>query len=123
MLHFNDYNAPICTYLDRFGLAQQVRSSSINTTVKELVKALGLEANGITASMVSSHFLRAGGAMAMYLNKIDTTTIRKMGRWSSDTFLMYIHEQIGVFSKNVALKMHTHIEFNNLLGPTLVDPV
>ena len=61
--------------------------------------------------------------MAMFLNNIDTTTIRKMGRWSSDTFLMYIHEQIGVFSKNVAAKMHNNIEFTNILGPTLVDPV
>jgi hypothetical protein len=46
---------------------------------------------GFTAAFVSSHSLRAGGAMAMKLNGEDRDTIRKQqGRWlgSSDTFLV-----------------------------------
>jgi len=56
--------------------------------------------------------------MAMHLNKIDRDTIRKMGRWSSDTFLMYIHEQISAFSLGVSKKMSTEIGWHNIEGPT-----
>jgi hypothetical protein len=43
--------------------------------------------------------------MAMHLNNIDRDKIRKQGPWSSDTFLMFIHEQISTFSTGLAMKM------------------
>jgi hypothetical protein len=57
--------------------------------------------------------------MAMHLNNIDRDKIRKQGRWSSDTFLMYIHEQISAFSAGLSLKMSTNIAWHNIDGPTL----
>jgi hypothetical protein len=75
---------------------------------------------GFTAAFVSSHSLRAGGAMAMKLNGEDRDTIHKQGRWSSDTFLMYIHEQIAAFSTGISKRMSRHIPFINLKGPTLL---
>jgi len=56
--------------------------------------------------------------MAMHLNGVDRDTIRKMGRWSSDTFLMYIHEQIAAFSDGISKKMSTEIGWHNIEGPT-----
>ena len=57
--------------------------------------------------------------MAMHLNGIHRDTIRKQGRWSSDTFLMYIHEQISAFSAGLSAKMSQHIGWFNIAGPSL----
>ena len=71
---------------------------------------------------VSSHSLHAGGTMAMHLNHINCDKIWKQGRWSSDTFLMYIHEQILAFSHGLSTKMSTEIGFHNIDGPMLTEP-
>ena len=76
--------------------------------VKQSTGYLGLEQHRLHKSHVGSHSLRAGGAMAMHLNGISDNTIKKMGRWSSDTFLMYIHEQILAFSKGISQKCILH---------------
>jgi hypothetical protein len=58
--------------------------------------------------------------MAMKLNGEDRDTIRKQSRWSSDTFLMHIHEQIADFSSGISKRMSRHIPVLNLKGPTVV---
>ena len=78
----------------------------MNKAVKTATKALKLHLCGFSADLVSSHSLPAGGAKAMKeLNGEDRDTIRKQGRWSSDTFLMYIHEQIAAFSSGIYKRM------------------
>jgi hypothetical protein len=116
--HTTDVTTPLCTYYAK-KQAKHIRATDINANVKNAVKALGLESAGFTARLVSSHSLRAGGAMAMKLNGADRDTIRKQGRWSSDTFLMYIHEQIAAFSSRLATQMSKHIPFINIRGPSL----
>jgi hypothetical protein len=80
----------------------------INKMIKTAAVSLllGLDKKGLPPEAVSSHSIRArgGGAMAMHLNNIDRNKIRKQGHWSSDTFLMYIHEQISAFSAGLASK-------------------
>ena len=80
---------------------KQVTAAQMNKAVKQTVKDLNLEVNGLRQPHVRSHSLRAEGAMAMHLNGIDPNTIKKMGRWSSDTFLIYTHEQIAAFSNKL----------------------
>jgi hypothetical protein len=116
--HTHDLDTPLSAYYSR-GRMRHILSSHINTTVKAAVRALQLHLCGFTADLVSSHSLRAGGAMAMKLNGEDRDTIRKQGRWSSDTFLMYIHEQIAAFSSGISKRMSRHIPFINLKGPTI----
>lgn len=99
--------------------ARPLQSSDMNKLIKKAVVLLGLDKKGFPPESVSSHSLRAGGAMAMHLNNIDRDKIRKQGRWSSDTFLMYIHEQISAFSAGLSLKMSTDIAWHNIDGPTL----
>ena len=53
----------------------------------------------------------------MHLNGIHHNTIQKQGQWSSDTFLMYIHEQISVFSAGLSTRMSQHIGWFNIAGP------
>ena len=114
MSHTANQDTAISTYFDFPWLPKQVRATDINSALKTSIYALGLQRFGFNRSNVSSHSLRAGGAMAMKLNGVDTVTIKKMGRWSSNTFLEYIHQQIGAFTTggcktNVQLhSLHQH---------------
>ena len=114
----NDHSTIISACFNN-GHRRKVSARQINSAVKQGVEMTGLLNQGYTTKSVSSHSLRAGGAMAMKLNGIDRDTIRKMGRWSSDTFLMCIHEQISALSKGIASTMARDIEFHNIAGPTL----
>ena len=96
-----------------------INASHINTTLKQAAGEIGLYKLGYSEGDVSSHSLRAGGAMAMHLNGIDPNTIQKMGRWKSNTFLMYIHEQISAFATGVSLKMSNAIPSRHIAGPTI----
>ena len=78
------------------------------------VKQLGLHKNGIDPDLVGVHSLRAGGAMAMKLTDHSDTTIKKYGRWSSNTWLYYIHNQIAHLAKGVSTLMSTKITFVNV---------
>jgi hypothetical protein len=89
--------------------------------VKSAVSLLGLAKKGFPPASASSHSLHAGGAMAMHLNNIDRDKIRKQGWWSSDTFLMYIHEQISAFLAGLASKMSTEIGWHNINGPQIIE--
>jgi hypothetical protein len=91
-----------------------ITSHDIITLVRSSVKTLGLHKNGIDADLVGSHSLRAGGAMALKLTNHSDTTIKKMGRWSSLTFLQYIHTQISHLSKDLSKDMSTNLPFLNI---------
>ena len=92
----------------------------MSEAVKRAVVQLNMQPQGFDETNVSSHSLRAGGAMAMFLHGMSDTTIKKMGRWSSDTFLTYIHSQIAVFSDNILTKMATPASFHNVAGPSAI---
>ena len=122
MTHGGDKHSLISAFCEKHGNVKQITQSVINSTVKDAASSIGLYKAGYTRNKVSSHSLRAGGAMALHLNKCDRDTIKKQGRWSSDTFLMYIHDQISAFSKGLSKKMATPISFRNIGGPTLIEP-
>ena len=75
-----------------------------------------LISKGCTLNRVSSHSLQAGGAMAMKLSGASDSTIMRVGvgRWSSLTYLTYIHSQIGALTAGVAWKMSTAFTFQNV---------
>jgi hypothetical protein len=86
----------------------------MTTSLRKAVKELHLHKNGIDADLVGPHSLRAGGAMALKLTGASDTTIMKMGRWSSLTFLQYIHNQIAHLSTGLSDKMSTTLQFINI---------
>ena len=105
----------LCDYWD--GLQwRQVTSDNITLAVKVAVLKLNLAEQGITPNDVGSHSLRAGGAMALKLNGVSDTMIKKAGRWTSMAFLQYIHSQIGHLSVGLSLKMNTQVPFRNVSG-------
>ena len=115
--HIWRYTRDTNTKLGTYYAAQTVRqltTSDMSRAIKNAVTNLGLHKQGLTRDLVGSHSLRAGGAMAMYLNGIPHDTIRKIGRWASDTFLMYIHEQVAALSANVSTQMAQPFPFHNV---------
>ena len=127
MQHTTNPATALSTYYDLNQQPQQITAAHINAKIKELVSQLGLARFGYNRSNVSSHSLRAGGAMAMKLNGIDSVTIKKHGRWSSNTFMDYIHEQIGAFTVGLAARMSLYIPFRNVstnqCNPKLTEPL
>ena len=101
-------------YITENGKWSTVTAAQMRTGVRASVRHLGLDKNGIDPDLVGVHSLRAGGAMAMKLQGIADTTIQKQGRWTSMTFLQYIHNQIAHLSKDLSTKMSTKLTFTNI---------
>jgi len=70
--------------------------------VRKISKYLNLDKQGIDPDLIGAHSLSAGGAMALKLHGESDTTIMKMGRWTSLTFLQYIHNQLAYLSKDIS---------------------
>ena len=66
--------------------------------------SLNLGKQVIDPDLAGAHSLRAGRAMALKLHGYDDTTIMKMVRWTSLTFLQYIHNQIDHLSVDISKK-------------------
>ena len=96
------------------GTWTSVTPAQMRSGLRLSVKQLGLHKNGIDPDLVGVHSLRAGGAMAMKLTDHSDTTIKKYGRWSSNTWLDYIHNQIAHLAKGVSTLMSTKITFINV---------
>ena len=103
----------ISTYVTKKNELATISARTITVALKRCVKMLKLDKIGIYDTLVSTHSLRSGGATAMFLNGISETVIKKMGRWSSDTFLLYIQEQLSIFLRDVAKNMSHKIPFHN----------
>ncbi|MEM7495147.1 MAG: hypothetical protein AAF471_03230 [Myxococcota bacterium] len=101
------------TYWGKGNTWRTIRPPDINDAIKQAVVTLNLEHRGITPDLVSSHSLRAGGAMALHLSGASADTIKKQGRWSGDTYQQYIHNQLSAFQTGLSTKMLTpHHAFN-----------
>jgi hypothetical protein len=96
------------------GLGSHVTSSHITLAVRESVVLSGLLNSGYSPSRVSAHSLRASGAMALRLNNVGEDLIKKMGRWSSSTWLTYIHAQISSLTAGLSERMVIHHVFYNV---------
>ena len=103
----------ICAYYQNQAW-HNVTSQMIVKAVRQSAVRLKLQTQGIDPDIIGAHSLRAGGAMALKLQKYPDTTIQKMGRWTSTTWLQYIHNQIAHISEGVAQKMSEELPFLNI---------
>ena len=106
-----DYDAPLSRLATPDRPTEHATAGMIRTAVRQSVRDLKLHRQGIRACDVASHSLRAGGAMAMKLNGCDLVTIMKAGRWTSLTFLTYIHNQIAHLGANVTARKANPVPF------------
>ena len=101
-------------FITENGSWDTLTSAQMRNRVRRSVKILNLHKNGIDPDLVGVHSLRAGGAMALKLQGISDTIIQKQGRWTSMTFLQYIHNQIAHLTKNLSTKMSASLTFTNI---------
>ena len=105
---------PPDTPLSFLGNNTHVVAADILNAVRMAARQTNLPANGYDLTRIGAHSLRASGAMALKLNGYDKETIMKIGRWSSDTFMTYIHSQIAALTIGVAAKMTRQVHFQNV---------
>jgi hypothetical protein len=91
-----------------------ITSKDIIVMVRTSAKLLNLGDQGIDPDLIGAHSLRAGGAMALRLHGYDDTTIMKMGRWTSLTFMQYIHNQIAHLAEDMSRQMSIALPFLNI---------
>jgi hypothetical protein len=71
---------------------------------------------GITPTDVTARSLRAGGAMALLCGRVDSDSIRLVGRWKSDAMFRYLHAQTLPVLDRLAATMTRHGQFSLLPG-------
>jgi len=77
-------------------LAQPASAASLRNLVK-MVAAAG----GRDPALFSGHSLRAGGATDLFAMKVPSYTIKMMGRWRSEAYLVYFRS-VDAVAKTVA---------------------
>jgi hypothetical protein len=96
------------------GQCSQVLDRDIGIAVRWGATCDCLLTKGYTLNQISSHSLRAGGAMAMKLSGASDSTIMQVGWWSLLTYLTYIHLQIGALTAGLSRLMATQVRFQNV---------
>jgi len=70
--------------------------------------------HGYDLQRIGPHSLRASGAMQLKLNGASDAMVQKMGRWTSTTWLQYLHGQISCLTRGLSEKMATPVLYFNV---------
>jgi hypothetical protein len=108
VIHLRSFHARPTTPLARVYLTgtrtRSITPAIITSTLQLAVAALGADL-GFLPTDVSARSLRAAGANALLLARVDTDIIRLIGRWRSDEMLRYLHCQAAPLMSDYARKM------------------
>ena len=107
IIHLRASGAPTTAPLARCyhnNKTHKVTSSLITSTLRASVRFLGHEL-GFLESDISARCLRAAGANALLLAKVDSDIIRLIGRWRSDEMLRYLHVQAAPLMAQYSRRM------------------
>jgi hypothetical protein len=103
-----------CVPISLFAVDQHVTANDITKAIRVAAASTNLFRAGYTLDRISAHSLRASGAMALKLAGHDEATIKKIGRWSSSTWLKYIHAQIATLTAGLSEQMAVERVFVNV---------
>lgn len=105
ILYLRANNATPSTPLARlFNTSSRVSAASITTLLRDAVTFLG-PSIGFLPTDVSARCLRAAGATALLLARVDTDIISLIGRWRSDEMLRYLHIQAYPLMRDYSRRM------------------
>ena len=93
-LHLRPFTTNLDTVCHPSQIRTRVTDRDIGIAVRWGAVNDGLLLRRHTIECISSHSLRAGRAMALKLSGALDSTIMRVGRWTSLTYLTYIHTQI-----------------------------
>jgi hypothetical protein len=106
----NDPKAP----LSLLATLEHVTAPQISSILKLAAFRMQLFQQGYPLKRIGAHSLRASGAMGLKLNGVEDSSIQKLGRWRSQTWLTYLHSQISHLTSGLSAKMATPILFYNI---------
>ena len=86
--HNSDGDTPLAHLFNK--LAQGVFAKRIPTTLQQAVTSFGSELD-FTKDNILARCLRASGATALLLTKVNGNIICLIGRWRSDKMMRYLH--------------------------------
>jgi hypothetical protein len=107
-------NTPLGTFVDDRGKQRQASADDIRTAIRIGAVGDNLTSYGYKLAQIGSHSLRSGGAVHLKLAGYDDDMVKKLGRWSSNTYLRYIQSQIGQLTTGVATNMARILRFHNV---------
>ena len=104
---------PVSTFHDGTKFSRIV-SREMLILIITAVDFIGPNDLGFASDEVGTHLKRAAAAMLMVLAREPKYTIMLIGRWSSDSFLAYIKNQIKEFTRGVSSRMLSNDTFYNV---------
>jgi hypothetical protein len=104
----------IGSFQDAHGKVQGIKPTQIVAALRHAALADNLPSAGFDLKRIGSHSLRSGGAVNLKLCGYDHDMIKKLGRWSSNTYLHYIQTSIGELTAGVAVHMATTLRFHRV---------
>ena len=104
----------ICAFRYANKVTIEFDSNYIRPQLRAVVHLIGEQNLGFRKEDVGLHFIRAEGAVTMFLSGVNEIIIQRVGRWLSLAFLEYIREQIDSFTIGVSQKMLEHEKFHHL---------
>jgi hypothetical protein len=106
----NDPDAP----LSLLSNLTHVTAPKITAVLKLAAFRLQLFNQGYPLHRIGAHSIRASGAMGLKLNGVEDSSIQKLGRWRSQTWLTYLHSQISHLTSGLSTRMANPIRFYNI---------
>ena len=91
---------PVCTYFPSSGsLGRSVTSQDILSVLCIWTASIGFLSLGFHPQNIGPHLLHSGGPMTLHQDSISDNTIKAIGWWRSESFLIYLQGQFLSFSK------------------------
>ena len=96
-------NTTVNTYYDIHSNALRVvTNQNIINMLRSATDIVGSTNIGVPLERVGTHSIRTSFALIMSLNKAQDSLIRKIGRWRSDAYLIYIRGYTDGFGENAS---------------------
>lgn len=102
--------APIC----QIDSATQVTPDHISAVLRAAARRDGLALRGFPIDCITPHSNRASAAVQMYLAGFDEETIKRLGRWSSNAWMIYIRPEIAQLNTGVSAALAVDYQLTHL---------
>ena len=96
-----------------------VRSTDITAALRQTVAQVGKK-YGFKPADISAHSLRASGAMALFLGRVDSNTIKLLRRWQSDEMMKYLDASAQQLTQQHAATMFRAVDYTLLAPPPIL---
>jgi hypothetical protein len=112
----NNTTISLCTP-HKYATARQMAGGIQRAAVYSMIWLQGHDLHRI-----GPHSLRATGVMQLKLDGVSwDSMIQKMGRWSSNIWLQYLHGQISCLTRGLSAPMRTPVLYFNIGTPRAED--